>query len=100
MSLPVNYAAEALDSVNNSTDVTGLLETLTGLVQNITNFLPTLLAQSQENNRALAGLCSYTQFATGNNYCSVGSNVVVPSILGMGIAIVVVLVVNVMDHYY
>lgn len=130
MSLPANYSAEAvsnilplrlatakhmiqLNSVNNSTDVTGLvsivlalpsptvaadqhtqLESLTNLVQNITNFLPTLLAQSQENNRALAHLCSFTEHQAGTNFCSVGSNVVVPSILGMGISMVVVFVVQ------
>ncbi|KAF6235344.1 hypothetical protein HO173_006540 [Letharia columbiana] len=98
MSLPANDIVEALDDVNNSTDVTGLLESLTGLVQNVVSFLPTLLAQSQENNRALAHICSFTQASTGKNYCSTASSVMVPSMLGMVVAVTVVVLVNMVDH--
>lgn len=93
-----------LDSVNNSTNATGLvsgapallsptvttdqhtqLQSLTLLLQNMTNFLPTILAQSQENNRALAHLCGFTQFSTSTNYCATGSIVMLPSMLGTGV---------------
>lgn len=114
-----------LDSVNNSTNATGLvsialallsptvttdqhtqlqslagqLQSLTLLLQNMTNFLPTILAQSQENNRALAHLCDFTQFSTSTNYCATGSIVMVPSMLGMGVAVMVVVLVNVVDRF-
>ncbi|KAM0797990.1 hypothetical protein BDR22DRAFT_891763 [Usnea florida] len=55
------------------------LEILTGLVQNITTFLPTLLAESQKNNRALKHLCDFTQYETTLNYCATGSKSMVPS---------------------
>lgn len=95
MSLPANDIVEALDGVNNSTNVTGLLESLTGLVRNVVNFLPTLLAQSQ---RAVAHICSFTQASTGKNYCSTASGVKVPSMLGMVVAVMVVVLVNMVDH--
>ncbi|KAL9138285.1 MAG: hypothetical protein Q9175_000511 [Cornicularia normoerica] len=99
MSFPANNTIKALDSVSNSTNVAGLLESLIGLVQNITNFLPTLLAQSQENNRALAHLCDFTETKHGTNYCATGSNIMVPSMLGMGVAVMLAVLVNMVDHF-
>ncbi|KAL9064675.1 MAG: hypothetical protein Q9161_008718 [Pseudevernia consocians] len=102
MSLPANYTAEALGGVNNSTNVTALLESLTSLVQDITNVLPTILAQGQENNRALKSLCGLLR-AEYSSYlhpvCSAGSSVMVPSMLGIGVAMAVVLVVTMIDHF-
>ena len=110
-----------LGGVNNSTNVTALvsnrscslsltliadekfqLESLTSLVQDITNVLPTILAQGQENNRALKSLCGLLR-AEYSSYlhpvCSAGSSVMVPSMLGIGVAMAVVLVVTMIDHF-
>ena len=74
------------------------LESLTNLVQNITSFLPSFLAQGQENNRVLRTVCGLLEEKCEGHACSMASNAMVPSVLGMGVAMAVVLVGNMVRH--
>ena len=56
------------------------LSALQALGEKILNLTAAVLAQSQENNRALADLCRYDKFG---NLCSTGTNLEGPSMFSM-----------------
>ncbi|CAF9930520.1 hypothetical protein IMSHALPRED_008206 [Imshaugia aleurites] len=101
-----------LENINNSTNAIELVSIVIALLSPavtadqhnqlqdlVTNLFPQLLAQSQENNRALKNLCDFTQHQADSNFYAAGSNVMVPSMLGIAIAVMVVTLVNMVDHF-
>ncbi|KAK0511826.1 hypothetical protein JMJ35_005676 [Cladonia borealis] len=72
-------------SSSNSTD--SAIAALTQLTQQISEVLSKTLAQTQENNRALAAICGDLSYEWARAICSAGSTTMPPPMLGLIIAV-------------